>query len=88
MRPYAIEFSGRAKRDLAKLARPVQKRLEKYIDALSKDPHPRGCRKVVHPTDLYRIRVGSYRVVYQVHDDVLVVLVIRIGHRREVYVDL
>jgi mRNA interferase RelE/StbE len=49
------------------------------------DPRPRGCSKIEGVEDVYRIRIGDYRLLYKVEDDVLVVIVVRIRHRREVY---
>jgi mRNA interferase RelE/StbE len=54
------------------------------IDKLPDNPRPSGCRKL-KGADVYRIRVGDYRVVYEIHDDVLIVLVVRVAHRSEVY---
>ena len=55
------------------------------IEALGTDPRPRGRQELSASDDLYRIRSGDYRIIYQVQDDRLVVLVIRVGHRRDVY---
>ena len=52
---------------------------------LANDPRPPGCDKLAGVENLYRIRVGDYRVVYQIRDEMLLVLVVKIGHRREVY---
>jgi mRNA interferase RelE/StbE len=54
------------------------------IRNLSANPRPAGCKKL-KGLDAWRIRVGDYRVIYEIHDDVLVVLVIRVAHRGEVY---
>ena len=48
-------------------------------------PRPPGCDKLAGPEDMYRIRVGDYRIVYQVCDEALMILVVKIGHRRDVY---
>jgi mRNA interferase RelE/StbE len=55
------------------------------IDALACEPRPPGARELTGTSDTYRIRVGDYCVIYEVTDDVLIVSVIRIGHRRDVY---
>lgn len=57
----------------------------KALRALEDDPRSAGCVKLTGSTDLFRLRVGDYRIVYQIQDKVLVVLVIEIGHRREIY---
>jgi mRNA interferase RelE/StbE len=55
------------------------------LDALSHDPRPAGCERLSGIENLFRVRVGDYRIVYEIADDILVVLVIRIGHRSDVY---
>ena len=63
----------------------VLRRLEEAISGLGEEPRPQGARKLQGVEDLYRIRVGDYRVIYQIQDKALVVLVVKIGHRGEVY---
>ena len=82
---YTIEFSPGGARDLRKLSDEVRRRLTPHIDRLARDPRPRGALKMAGPEGFYRIRVGDYRVIYTVEDDRLIVLVVRIAHRREVY---
>ena len=83
---HSIQFQTKASKGLAALPRGTQKRVLKALQGLADNPRPPGCKKL-KTIDAYRIRVGDYRVVYEIHDDVLVVLVIRVGHRREVYQD-
>jgi mRNA interferase RelE/StbE len=82
---YAIEFVPSARRELHKLPREVQLKLSQHIGSLSLDPHPIGSRKLKGSDELWRIRVGDYRVIYAIQDKILVVLVVRVAHRREVY---
>lgn len=82
---YTIEFAPRAEKDFKKLDRPIQKQLRIKIDALVKNPRPHGVEKLAGEDGLYRIRSGDYRVIYQIQDKVLVVLLVKIGHRREIY---
>ena len=82
---YAIEFVPSARRELRKLPREVQLKLNERIDSLSSDPRPRGSRKLKGSDELWRVRVSDYRIVYEVRDKVLLVLVVRVAHRREVY---
>jgi mRNA interferase RelE/StbE len=82
---YRIEFVPVANRQFRKLPRNIQARLRVRIDALSENPRPRGVEKLQGEDDLYRIRIGDYRVVYQIQDKVLLILVVKIGHRREIY---
>ncbi|MBI3317960.1 MAG: type II toxin-antitoxin system RelE/ParE family toxin [Candidatus Omnitrophica bacterium] len=82
---YTLEFKPSAAREFSKLPRPVQVSIRPRIDALVDNPRPHGVEKVAGGEDLFRIRAGDYRVVYQVQDDRLFILVVRVGHRREVY---
>ena len=85
---YSVELTHRAARDLAALPPADRKRIGRKIDALANDPRPPGSKKLAGAEDLYRIRSGAYRIVYQVQDDVLLVLVLMIRHRGRVYEDL
>lgn len=62
-----------------------QERIQRHIDALATEPRPPGCVKMSGIERTYRIRVGDYRIIYEIRDNVLIVLVLRIGHRREAY---
>lgn len=72
-------------RELGSLPQPIRNRVNGRIRALGDDPRPPGCQRLAGFGDLYRVRVGDYRIIYQILDDVLVVVIVRIGHRREVY---
>lgn len=84
---YRIDIAPAAKRQLASLSEEARRRIRATIDRLELDPRPRGAVRLVgtSPEPRWRIRVGDYRVVYEIHDAALLVLVIRIGHRSEVY---
>jgi mRNA interferase RelE/StbE len=83
--PYSIGFVSSAKRELAKLPRGPKQRVAAAIDDLAREPRPRRARLMAGERQIWRIRVGDYRVLYLIHDDRLMVLVVRVGHRREVY---
>ncbi|MFO7271874.1 type II toxin-antitoxin system RelE family toxin [Sphaerobacter thermophilus] len=83
-----MDFTPQAVRQLASLPKAMQARIARRIDNLATDPRPQGCEKITGGDDLYRIRVGDYRVVYQVRDERLLILVILIGHRRDIYCHL
>ena len=72
-------------RSLADLQRRDQQRIRAAIDLLAENPRPPNCVALQGETGVYRVRVGDYRIIYEVFDRVLVVQVVRIGHRREVY---
>jgi mRNA interferase RelE/StbE len=83
---YAIELSPAAQRQLRKLDQAIQKCVLRRIERLEKQPRPRSAKKLQGSKEpLYRIREGDYRIVYTIEDEKLIVLVIRIGHRSEVY---
>ncbi|WP_125609568.1 type II toxin-antitoxin system RelE family toxin [Specibacter cremeus] len=83
--PYAVEYDPRALKELAKLDKPVARRVFKAIEELGTDPRPSGTRPLVGYSNLWRIRVGEYRVVYTIKDADLVVLALRVAHRSSVY---
>ena len=87
MATYRIEFARSAARAFGKLDPQTRRRLEPHVSALAHDPRPEGSKRLVTDDELYRIRVGAYRVVYAIEDAVLVVLVVKLGHRRDVYRD-
>ncbi|MHA1568988.1 MAG: type II toxin-antitoxin system RelE family toxin [Alphaproteobacteria bacterium] len=70
---------------MAALPRADQKRITAKVDALAHNPYPPGIKKLSHDEGLFRLRVGQYRVLYQVQQNVLLVLVVKIGHRRDIY---
>jgi mRNA interferase RelE/StbE len=81
---YRIELRPAAARALRKLDPPVRRRIQGAIALLAKDPRPPGAR-ALRGRPALRVRVGDYRIIYSVQDDVLLVVVITIGHRRDVY---
>ena len=82
---YRIEFTTKAHKQFRDLQKPIQKRLANRIDALANDPRPQGVTKLSTEESLYRVRAGDYRVIYQIQDKVLLVLIVGIGHRSDVY---
>lgn len=80
-----IEFAPGADRQLRTLTDQVQRRIIIAIAALANDPRPHGWEKLSGEESLYRIRIGDYRVIYQVSDEKLLVLIVRVGHRRDIY---
>jgi mRNA interferase RelE/StbE len=82
---YRVEFLKTAAEQLAALPAADQRRVAAKIDALRNNPRPPGVKMLAGGDKLYRLRVGDYRVIYSIDGKKLVVLVIRIGHRKEVY---
>ncbi|MCE5269960.1 type II toxin-antitoxin system RelE/ParE family toxin [bacterium] len=85
MSRYEITILPAALKQLESLPVGIRRRIAAGIDSLSDNPRPEGCRKLAGSDNLYRLRQGDYRVVYEVRDAVLVVLVIRLGHRKDIY---
>ncbi|MFP2896961.1 type II toxin-antitoxin system RelE family toxin [Corallococcus sp. 4LFB] len=81
---YTVEFLQSAAKQLAAVDPVHQRRIAKRIDALAMEPRPVGAEKL-KGSDYLRIRIGDYRVIYQVEDGRLVVLIVELGHRREIY---
>jgi mRNA interferase RelE/StbE len=75
-------------KELAKLDKPVARRIVRAIDRLGAQPRPPGARSLVGHSGLWRIRIGDYRVVYAIKDAELVILALRVAHRRDVYRNL
>jgi mRNA interferase RelE/StbE len=85
MASYEIEITRTAEKQLRRLARADQLRVLAAIVALAKDPMPRGVRKLEGYEDVHRIRVGRFRILYSIAKKRLVILILKIGHRREAY---
>ena len=85
MSTYRVDIARRAVKALAILPRREQQRVRAAIDLLAQEPRPPGCVALSGEARAYRVRVGDYRIVYEVFDDRLIVQVVRIGHRRAVY---
>jgi mRNA interferase RelE/StbE len=83
--PYTVQYDPKALKELSKLDKPAARRILKAIDSLRVSPRPGGARPLVGYPDLWRIRVGDYRVIYTVKDAELVVLALRVAHCSTVY---
>ncbi|PZS33346.1 MAG: type II toxin-antitoxin system RelE/ParE family toxin [Pseudonocardiales bacterium] len=88
MSRYRVEVTRDALRASAKLDKPVRRRVQAAIDGLGENPRPSGVIALRGLRGAYCLRVGNYRVIYTVDDNRLVVLVVDLGHRREIYRDL
>ncbi len=82
---YQVMISRRALKALEGLERRDQQRIRAVIELLAESPRPPSCIPLAGERGVYRVRVGDYRVLYEVHDGRLIVKVIAVGHRREVY---
>ncbi|OUL25822.1 addiction module toxin RelE [Nostoc sp. T09] len=84
---YQIRFSRGAIKQLKKLPTDIKERIDSKILNLAIEPRPIGVKKLQGDAHSYRIRVGDYRVIYEIEDDFLLVTVIKVGHRSDVYKD-
>lgn len=82
---YEIRLTKRVERQLAKLVPEVQLRLQIAIDALDENPRPDGVKKLKGKDNQYRIRVGDYRIIYTIEDQILLIVVVQLGARSDVY---
>jgi len=82
---YQVEIKASAVREIAALPKREQRRVVATIEGLADAPRPEGVRKLTGVDNTYRVRVGDYRIVYQIRDDVLIVFIVRVGHRKDVY---
>ena len=85
MADYTVVFARPARKELQNLDPPVARRLLKQIEALVADPRPAGVVKLEGANDLWRVRVGEWRVVYRISDRERLVDVIAVRHRRDAY---
>ncbi len=85
MARYELRFKASVAKDLRGLPQAEVRRILTRIDGLRADPRGPGCEKLAGGTELYRVRQGRYRIVYRIRDAVLVVEVVRVGHRGEIY---
>lgn len=81
---YKILLTKKAQKDVEILERSQQLAVLAKITTLSSNPRPSGCEKI-KTTDFWRIRYGDFRIIYQINNDVLIVLIVRVGNRKEIY---
>ena len=81
---YRLIILPSAERDIRKLPQEIQVRVTAHVTALKTNPRPRGVKKLEGSHE-YRIRVGDYRVIYTIDDDIVTVTIVRVGHRRDIY---
>ncbi len=85
MASYRIEWKNSAYKELQKLPRPTIVKVVAAISDLSNDPYPSGVKKLIGSERSYRIRVGDYRVIYEIVEDKLIIEIVRVRHRKDVY---
>ena len=84
MEKYKVVFKKSVSKDLRAMPKRDLARILKWFQSLAEEPRPQGCEKL-SGQDRYRVRQGVYRIIYEIQDDLLTVVVVKVGHRREVY---
>ena len=82
---YKVEYTAAARKQLKKLPRDILPRIIHGIEQLPENPRPEGVKKLSGYKDYYRLRVGDYRIVYSIQDEILVIMIIKIAPRKNVY---
>ena len=85
MKTYKVELKNSANKELAKLPKSTLKKVVLKLKALERKPRPVGCKKLKSNEELWRVRVGDYRVVYTIDDGLLIISVRKIRHRKDIY---
>ena len=85
MANYKIEITSTAEKSLKKIPKKDIVKVVEAIQILGISPFPSGCRKLKGEEDVYRVRQGSYRIIYEIIDTKLIVLVLKVGHRKDIY---
>ncbi|MDJ0660000.1 MAG: type II toxin-antitoxin system RelE/ParE family toxin [Crocosphaera sp.] len=85
MASYKIKWKTSAKKELKRLDKKAIIRLLEAIESLANNPYPAGVKKLVNSGDSYRIRVGEYRIIYEIQSSVLIIYIIKIGSRQNIY---
>lgn len=81
---YKIEFKKSAYKELQLIPKKDLKRILSKIESLSENPRPEGCKKL-SALERYRIRQGDYRILYSIEDNILIIYIVKVGHRKNVY---
>ena len=81
---YQVRIERKAQKKLSKISNPYYQKVKSAILDLANNPRPKGCKQL-KGRDAYRIRVADYRIIYQIKDEILLVDVITLGHRKDVY---
>jgi mRNA interferase RelE/StbE len=82
---YQVRLAPAAVRQLRKLDPPGRRRVQAAIDLLAEDPRPPGARQLVGGAGEWRVRTGDFRIIYDIRNEELLVLVVKVGHRKDVY---
>ena len=82
---YKVKISRRARKELKKFPKNIEKKLIIKAFSLGENPRPPGSIKLANTQHTYRIRIGVYRLIYEIQEEKILILVLRMGHRRDIY---
>ncbi len=85
MGSYQVNWRRSTKKDLRSISPQDVARIVSVVTTLSDEPRPVGCKKMTGSECAYRLRIGNYRIIYEVYDDSIIIEIIKVGHRRDVY---
>jgi mRNA interferase RelE/StbE len=85
MATYKVYWKKSAQKELKKLSKPIIPKIISAVEGLAENPYPPNSRKYLGTEHTFRIRVGSYRIIYTVVDEILTIEIIKIGHRKDIY---
>lgn len=85
MSVYSIEVTGAARRQLKKINRANKQRILDRIESLAENPRPHGYKPLTDKENMFRVKIGDYRIVYEIHDKILLIIVLKVADRREIY---
>jgi mRNA interferase RelE/StbE len=87
MASYQIEWKSSARKELKKLPPEVIRKIIDAVESLADNPQPPNCRKLVGSEQTWRIRVGDYRIIYNIFSSILIIEIVRVAHRKDAYRD-
>jgi len=82
---YSVELKPQAAAFIAAQSKKIQRQLIAHIEALAVNPRPASCKLLYAQEKLYRIRSGNYRIIYQIQDKILLVVIVKVGDRKDIY---
>jgi mRNA interferase RelE/StbE len=82
---FSIRLARSAAKELQRLPAQVVERIQEAIAQLAENPRPTGCKKLKGYENTWRIRIGDYRVLYEIHEEIVLILIVQISHRKDAY---
>ena len=83
--PFTVKIANKAQKELKKVSPPYQQKIIKAVKELALNPMPIGVKKLKGRLNEYRVRVADYRIIYEIHDSEMIILVVKVGHRKAIY---